>query len=134
MVTRYPVPWWRRVERIIGWASLGFAAAGLVAPQLTARGLGLPSRGWGRVIGVRDLALGVALVRGAGPTGLAVRAACDVADAGLVVRRQRLVALGALASGAFAAGTALAAGRLPSVPARPGPPWPGLPVDRDGLV
>ena len=105
-----PMPWWRRTEQVLGWSSFGFALAGMVAPGLTGRALGAPP-GWSGVLATRDAALGVVLVRGAGPPGLALRALSDLGDAVLIRRRRPVVALLALvAAGLSAVAAASAAG------------------------
>jgi hypothetical protein len=67
-------------------ASVGFAAAGLVAPGLVGRASGIGRRG-ARLLAVRDLVVAVALFRG-GPQGLLARGVSDAGDALLFARRR----------------------------------------------
>lgn len=105
-------PWWRRVEQALGWSSLGFAVAGAVAPGLAGEALGTPAS-WSRALAARDAVLGVVLVRGGGPSGLALRALSDLGDAVVTAGRRPVVSAGALAVSALAAAAAVSAARAP---------------------
>jgi hypothetical protein len=85
----------RMVVRAIGWGSMGFTLASLVAPRELGRAMGLGERtGLVRALGARDLVVGAGLAGAADPAPwLRARLACDLFDAALHA--------GGAASGAF---------------------------------
>jgi hypothetical protein len=70
-----------RMARTLGWVSVGFGVAGLVAPRWIARRLGFGDRdGLVRFFGVRELASAVTTLSLDKPVGLASRLAGDAFD------------------------------------------------------
>lgn len=69
--------------RVIGWASIGIGLAALVAPATLGRALGIGERRTlARVLGGRDLVLGLGLVTAGDPElWLRARLAADAGDA-----------------------------------------------------
>lgn len=72
----------------LGWMSLAFGVAGLVAPRAVARFVGVrPQPLWIRLYGLRDLALGAGLIGASDKRPwLKARAACDALDAVTIAR------------------------------------------------
>lgn len=72
----------------LGWMSVAFGLAALVAPNAVSRLVGTrPQPAWMRLYGLRDIALGAGLI-GAGDKRpwLKARAACDTLDAAVIAR------------------------------------------------
>lgn len=71
------------VVRAIGWGSMGFTLASVVAPRALGRAMGLGDRrGLVRVLGARDFVVGAGLAVAGDPTPwLRARLACEVGDA-----------------------------------------------------
>ncbi len=71
------------VVRAIGWGSMGFTVASVVAPRALGRAMGLGDRrGLVRVLGARDFVVGAGLAVAGDPTPwLRARLACEVCDA-----------------------------------------------------
>ena len=97
--------------KLLGWGSLVFGAWGIVDPKgLT--GLMGDDPEIGRMLGVRDVVVGLTLLGATGPIPLAMRLASDIHDAVRLRERSPLVALSALAVAAWGA-TALAGSLRP---------------------
>jgi hypothetical protein len=75
----------RTVVRAIGWGSMGFTVASLVAPRVLARAMGHRERaGVVRALGARDFVVGAGLAGADDPTPwLRARLACELFDAAL---------------------------------------------------
>lgn len=71
------------IARAIGWSSIGFTVASVVAPRALARAMGHPERpGLVRALGARDLVIGAGLAMAADPLPwLRARLASDAGDA-----------------------------------------------------
>lgn len=71
------------VVRAIGWGSMGFTLASIVAPRALARAMGLGDRvGLVRALGARDFVVGAGMAVAGDPTPwLRARLASDVGDA-----------------------------------------------------
>ena len=71
------------VVRAIGWGSMGFTLASVVAPRALGRAMGLGERvGLVRALGARDFVVGAGMAVAGDPTPwLRARLACDVGDA-----------------------------------------------------
>jgi hypothetical protein len=82
--------------RLFGWGSVAFGAWGLINPKSLTGLLGDDPR-WGRLLGARDMVVGVALLTTAGPLPLTMRLASDLHDAIRLRERSPIVALGAAA-------------------------------------
>lgn len=82
--------------RILGIGSLAFGAWGLVSPRSLTDSMG-DDASVGRMLGVRDAAVGVALLSPAGPAALAARVIADASDAIRLRDRSPRVALAAAA-------------------------------------
>lgn len=130
----------------LGWLSIGLGLAQLVAPRSLARASGLTgvSPLWMRVIGLRELACGVGLLRGeAGPAWRWSRVAGDAMDLSLLGvamasrrnARTRLAATAAVVAGVTAidyiASTQLAPRKLSELPA---PGEAGLALQKSVVV
>ncbi|CAA9350633.1 MAG: hypothetical protein AVDCRST_MAG89-3111 [uncultured Gemmatimonadetes bacterium] len=101
------------VVRAIGWGSMGFTVASVVAPRALGRAMGLGDRrALVRVLGARDFVVGAGLAVAGDPTPwLRARLACEVCDAvlhgvgalnGTFHRKRALtIAAGAVALGAL---------------------------------
>ncbi len=99
--------------RALGWGSMGFTLASVVAPRGLAGAMGLGERtGLVRALGARDFVVGAGLAAAGDPAPwLRARLACEVCDAllhaggaatGAFHRKRALtVAAGAVALGAF---------------------------------
>ncbi|HEX8361821.1 MAG TPA: hypothetical protein VF613_17010 [Longimicrobium sp.] len=74
-----------KVVRAIGWGSMGFTLASLVAPRTLGHAMGLGDRtGLVRALGARDLVMGAGLAGANDPTPwLRARLACELFDAAL---------------------------------------------------
>ena len=83
------------LARAVGWVSVGLGLALVASPARTARQLGMGERpNLGRLLGARDLVLGVGLLRGGNEAAwLRARGIADALDAALI--------LGGAALGAF---------------------------------
>ncbi len=83
------------LARVVGWVSLGLGLALIASPARVVEQLGMGGRpNLGRLMGARDLVLGVGLLRGGSEaTWLRVRGVADALDAALI--------LGGLSIGAF---------------------------------
>jgi hypothetical protein len=95
--------------KLLGWGSLAFGAWGLIHPRSLTGVMGDDPE-LGRLLGLRDAIVGVALIEGSGPLPLAMRAASDLHDAVRLRQQSPWVALGALAITAW--GAAALAGSL----------------------
>jgi hypothetical protein len=99
--------------KLFGWGSVAFGVWGLLHPKSLTDLLGDDPE-LGRLLGARDMVVGVALLKAAGPVPLAMRLASDLHDAIRLRERSPLVALGAAAIavwGAAALAGSLSAGR-----------------------
>lgn len=95
------------VGRALGFSSLGFAVAGLVAPGRVGEWMKLDrSTVW--ALAVRDLVSAWLLLGGAGPAALLSRALFDMGDAVMMIRRRPALAAVAAAAGVVALGGGLA--------------------------
>ena len=75
------------MKSVLGALSVGSGVALAVAPQQLERLYGLPRRSrWTRALGLRDIAVGLWLLRPDAQGGLAARAAADLLDFGLIWR------------------------------------------------
>jgi hypothetical protein len=75
---------------LLGALSVGSGLALVAAPHPLAQWFGLPRRSLlARVLGVRDIAIGLRLLERDRRTGLAARAASDLLDFGLIWRERR---------------------------------------------
>jgi hypothetical protein len=83
------------LARAVGWVSVGLGLALVASPARTAKQLGMGERpNLGRLLGARDLVLGIGLLRGEKEvTWLRARGIADALDAALI--------LGGAALGAF---------------------------------
>lgn len=90
----------------LGWAALGIAAGALMMPERMARAMRV-DRSAVRVIAVRDLVSAWLLLGGGGSPALLVRAAFDLGDVALMVRRRPLFAVLAAGSAVVALRSAL---------------------------
>jgi hypothetical protein len=95
--------------KLFGWGSIAFGAWGLLHPKSLTELLGDDPE-LGRLLGARDMVVGLALLRAAGPLPLAMRLASDLHDAVRLRERSPMVALGAAAIALW--GAAALAGRL----------------------
>lgn len=79
------------MARLLGWGSLGFAAASLAAPRLVAHLSGFRDRpGLARGIGVRDLVIGAGLVAATDVRPwMRARLASEVMDAVMMLEGSR---------------------------------------------
>jgi hypothetical protein len=83
-----------RSVKLLAWGSLAFGAWGLIHPK-SLTGLMGDDPEFGRLLGVRDAVVGVALLAGSGPTPLIMRLASDLHDAIRLRRRSPMAAAGA---------------------------------------
>jgi hypothetical protein len=99
--------------KLFALGSIAFGAWGLIHPKSLTELLGDDPE-LGRLLGARDLLVGLALLKAAGPLPLAMRLASDLHDAIRLRERSPVVALGAAAIalwGAAALAGSLAADR-----------------------
>jgi hypothetical protein len=89
------------IKGLMGAASLGLGAAGVLKPDLFVRLTGA-ERDEARALGCRDLIVGIGIYA-APKVGLAQRALADMGDAIVFARRKPVVVPIALASAALAA-------------------------------
>ncbi len=82
--------------KLLGIGSLVFGAWGLAHPRSLTELMGDDPE-LGRLLGARDVAVGLALLNGSGPIPIGLRIACDVHDAIRLRTRSPLTALGAAA-------------------------------------
>ena len=94
-----------RSAAVLGWGSIGFAAWALLSPRSFAGFMGT-SPETARLTGVRDLAIGSALVRRPDRWAFVLRASADAWDAATVAKPN--VARGAALFSAWAVAAALA--------------------------
>jgi hypothetical protein len=95
--------------KLFAVGSIAFGAWGLIHPRSLTGLLGDDPE-LGRLLGARDMAVGLALFKFGGPVPLALRLASDLHDAVRLRERSPLVALGAAAIAIW--GTAALAGSL----------------------
>ena len=95
--------------KLMAMGSLAFGAWGLIHPKSLTGLLGDDPE-LGRLLGMRDAVVGVALLKFAGPWPLALRMASDLHDASRLRERSPVVALGAAAIALW--GAAAVAGTL----------------------
>lgn len=93
-------------RQLLAAGSIAIGAWGVLAPRQVARLMG-DDPALARRLAVRDLIIGVALMRSRGPLALLFRAASDGADALRLRRRSPLTATAALAVGVWSLTTAL---------------------------
>ena len=123
---------------LFGLGSVVIGAWGVIHPRSLTGVLGDDPE-LGRLLGARDLVVGVALLNVAGPLPLAMRMASDLHDAIRLRDRSPMVALGAAAIalwGARSAGGEIAVGPWSvilfasvqrPIGLRISPPWPSIP-------
>jgi hypothetical protein len=96
--------------KLLAVGSLVFGAWGVIHPRSLTRLMGDDPQ-LGRQLGLRDIVVGVALLRDGGPIPLGIRVASDTHDAIRLRERSPLVALGAAAIAVWGAATLVASVR-----------------------